>query len=108
MCNSAPETKKKPMQWSRCLAEEQYCLTGLGDPQESSVKADCPLGDIRKSVAGRLKVHFWVALGTTSDILCLVLVFLVQDMLIHEGCHDDEGVEAHDVQRRLSAGFIPS
>lgn len=77
------------MQWSSCLAEEQYCLIGLGDPQESAVKANCLLGYIRKSVAGGLRDHFCEALKTTSGMLCLVLVFLVQDMLIHEGCYDD-------------------
>lgn len=78
-----------PMQWSSCLAEEQCCLTAIGDPQESAVKANCLLGYIRKSVASRLRDHFRVALETTSGVLCPVLVFLVQDMLIHEGCHDD-------------------
>ena len=78
-----------PLQWSSCLAEGQYGSTGLGDPQESAVTANCLLGYIRKSVAGRLRDHFCVALESTSGMLCLVLVFLVQDMLIHEDCHDD-------------------
>lgn len=77
------------MQWSSCLAEEQQCSTGLGDPQEGAVKANCLLGYIRKSGAGRWSDHFCVALVTTSVILHPVLAFLVQDLLIHEGCHDD-------------------
>jgi len=40
------------IQLSSCMAEEQYCLTGLGNPQESEVKANCLLGYTSKSVAG--------------------------------------------------------
>lgn len=66
------------MQWSSCQAEAQYCDRACGDPQESAVKANCLLGYIR-SAGGMLRDHFCVALDTTSGILCLVLVFLVQD-----------------------------
>lgn len=41
-----------PMHCLSCLAEEQRCLPGLGDPWESDVKSDCLLGYIRECVAG--------------------------------------------------------
>lgn len=63
-----------PMHCRSCLAEEQRCLPGPGDPWESDVKAGL--------YQGMCSWQFCVELETRSGVLCPVLGFLVQDRLV--------------------------